>query len=119
MTEHSRRVGTSSGGAATGPSWTVLSSHGHVLVYVAASPKATAREITGALGISQRRVITILHDLEEVGMVRSRRIGNRKAYKVVSTARFRHPALQHLAVGELVKLLRPRLVDVVSLRWRR
>lgn len=98
--------------------WTVLTSHGHVLVYVAANPTATVREVTEALGISERRVIAVLHDLEDAGMVRSRRVGNRKHYKVVPTARFRHPALSHVAVGGVLKLLRPRVLAVASMRWR-
>lgn len=102
----------------TGQGWTLLTSHGHVLVHVAANPTATVREITEALGISERRVIAVLHDLEEAGMVRSRRVGKRKHHKVIATARFRHPSLRHVPVGAITKLLRPRVLSPASLRWR-
>ena len=45
--------------------WTLLTSHGHVLFYIAAEPDATVREMTIALGISERRVIAVLHDLNQ------------------------------------------------------
>lgn len=89
--------------------WTLFSSHGHVLLYVAAVPRATGREIADALGLSERRVITVLHDLEAAGMVRSRRTGTRKEHQLVASARFRHPMLRHVRVGEVVQRVRPRV----------
>ena len=76
--------------------WTLLSSHGLVLVYLASQSNATVREIADSLGFSERRVASIIRDLEATGVVRPTRVGRRKHYDVDPDAHFRHPALQHL-----------------------
>jgi len=99
--------------------WTLLTSHGHVLFYVASDPDATVRQITDALGISERRVSTILHDLEAGGMVRSTRVGVGKHHEVNPEATFRHPTLGHVRLQDVLGKLRPRVVVTEQVRWRR
>lgn len=98
--------------------WTLLTSHGHVLFFIAGEPDATVRQITSALGISERRVIAVLHDLEEAGMIRSTRVGVRKHYEINEDAHFRHPTLSHVRLGDVMSQLRPRSDGPPMLRWR-
>ena len=86
--------------------WTLLSSHGFVLVYLASQPNATVRETADGLGLSERRVASIIHDLEVAGVVRSARIGRRKRYEVEPDAHFRHPTLQHVRLRDVLGFLR-------------
>ena len=98
-------MGSLSKDAATGH-WTLLSSHGLVLVYLASQPNATVRETADNLGFSERRVASIIRDLEATGVVRATRVGRKKHYDVDSDAHFRHPTMQHLRVRDVLGLLR-------------
>lgn len=98
--------------------WTLLTSHGHVLFYLGAEPDATVRQITNALGISERRVIAVLHDLEDAGMITSRRVGVRKHYEVNQDAHFRHPTLSHVRLGDVMETLCPKTEGPPMVRWR-
>ena len=86
--------------------WTLLTSHGLVLVYLASQPSATVRETADCLGFSERRVAAIIHDLEAAGMVHATRDGRRKQYTMDPNAQFRHPAMRHLKVREVLERLR-------------
>ena len=101
-----------------GKRWTLLTSHGHVLFYLASEPDATVRQITEATGISERRVMTVLRDLEDAGMIDATRVGTRKHYEVNTGARFRHPTLQHVKLREVLGTLRVRSTRPDPIRWR-
>ncbi len=88
--------------AGGGRSWTIFSSHGHVLFYLAANPDATLRATADALGLTERRVTTIVGDLVEAGMVRGERRGRRNHYTVDPEARLRHPTLAHVTLGRII-----------------
>jgi DNA-binding transcriptional ArsR family regulator len=82
--------------------WTVFSSHGLVLLCLAATPGATLRRVSDALGITERQVARIVGDLREAGMVTVRREGRRNAYAVDRRARLRHPTLADVPLGRLL-----------------
>jgi len=86
--------------------WTLLTSHGLVLVYLAGQPTATVREAADNLGLSERRVAAVIRDLESAGMVCATRHGRRKRYALGPGAQFRHPALHHVKLREVLELLR-------------
>ena len=46
------------------PAWTLLSTHGHVLLAVARDPDALVRDIAAEVGITTRATLTVLSDLE-------------------------------------------------------
>jgi len=102
-----------------GAQFTLLTSHGHVLFYLATEPDATGRQITAALGLSERRVISVLHDLEDAGMLTSTRVGVRKHYEINPDAHFQHPTLSHVRLGDVMGLIRPRVEGPPMLRWRK
>ena len=105
-------------GGVVSAGWTLLTSHGHVLFYLAAEPDATVRQITDAIGISERRVIAIVHDLESAGMITSTKVGTRKHYDVNPEARFRHPTLNHVTLREVLSQLRMQSPNPTPIRWR-
>src|SRR5438093_13783790 len=82
--------------------WTLLTSHGQVLFFVAAYPDATIPSIGTALGLSERRVGTILRDLRDDGMVNVSRVGRRNSYLVNGAAQFRHPSLAHVRLRDIL-----------------
>ena len=84
------------------PDWTVFSNHGMVLFYVATNPAATLREISDALGITERQVSRIVGHLAGAGMVRVERQGRSNRYAVDPEARLRHPTLAHVPLGPLI-----------------
>ena len=85
--------------------WTFLSNHGHVLVALARDPRARIRDLSQAVGITERAVLLILADLEAEGIVERIREGRRNRYVLRDTSPLRHPLESHRSVGELLSML--------------
>ena len=64
--------------------WTFLTNHAHVLLCLAAAPGSRVRDIADRVGISERAVLRILHDLVEAGYVTRQRAGRRSHYREAS-----------------------------------
>lgn len=90
---------------ASSSAWTFLSNHGHVLVALAADPRARMRDVAVRVGITERAVQMIVRDLEEAGYVVRQRVGRRNRYTVVRRGRFRHPLEEHVRVGDFLDLV--------------
>jgi len=86
-------------------SWTLLTSHGHVLVEVARNPDARMRDISAAVGLTERAVQTIVTDLESAGYLTRNRVGRRNRYTVNPGSDFRHHAQAGIQVGPFLELL--------------
>jgi hypothetical protein len=86
-------------------SWTLLTGHGHVLVEIARDPDARIRDISAAVGLTDRTVQAIVADLEEAGYLTRTRAGRRTRYTVNHDSLFRHAAQEGLRVGPLLDLL--------------
>lgn len=89
----------------------LLTSHGQVLFYVAAHPDARIPQIASAVGVSQRRVGSILRDLRNDGMLRIIKVGRRNTYEVNPEARFRHPSMAHMRLSDVLDRFTPRGVN--------
>jgi DNA-binding MarR family transcriptional regulator len=87
--------------------WTFLSNHGHVLVSLARDPDTRTRDVAEAVGITERAVQQIVHDLVEEGYVRKTKVGRRNRYTVVRRAHLRHRQVSRVTLGELLDLLVP------------
>lgn len=87
------------------PSWTLVTSHGLVLLYVAMHPEATIREISREIGLTERRVMEILRDLKDAGQISIERQGRRNIYELNPDASFMHPQLRHISVTSFLKLM--------------
>ena len=85
-------------------SWTFLSNHGHVLVFLTKNPNARVREIANAIGITERSAQSIIADLEEGGYLSIKRVGRRNNYRVNSARKFRHPEESDQSIAPLLKI---------------
>ena len=87
-------------------SWTLMTSHGLVLLFLSISPDATIREVASALDLTERRVADIIRDLTGVGLVLVRRVGRRNHYVLNPNAHFRHSLISEVPFREFVSLWR-------------
>lgn len=85
-------------------SWTFLTNHGHVLIYIARNPEARVRDIAADVGITERSAHSILRDLARSGYITPEKRGRRNAYRLHSDLAFRHPAEADRSVGELLRI---------------
>ena len=79
--------------------WTYLSNHGHVIVYLSGDPGATMREVAEGVGITERAVQQIVRDLVDAGYLEKRKVGRRNSYRIRGSARFRHPLEEGVTKG--------------------
>lgn len=84
--------------------WTLLTNHGHVLVFVHRNPDARIRDIAAAVGITERATLNILRNLEDEGYLTRVPQGRRTHYVVNQRRPFRHPAEADHHVGDLLAL---------------
>lgn len=85
--------------------WTFLSNHAHVLVCLARNSEARLRDIAVDVGITERRVSSIVTDLEGEGVIKINRVGRRNTYRINRRARLRHPLESHQTVGDLLRAI--------------
>ena len=83
-------------------SWTLLTSHGRVLLLIARDPGLKVREIAERAQITERAASGITADLEVAGYLTKQRQGRRMTYVVHHDAAFRHPAESDHTIGELI-----------------
>jgi predicted ArsR family transcriptional regulator len=85
--------------------WTFLSNHGHVLVLLRKDPDVRARDLAERVGITERAVRRILHDLVEDGYIVIEKHGRRNHYLVRDGRPMRHPVEAGVDVGSLLDAL--------------
>jgi predicted DNA-binding transcriptional regulator YafY len=85
--------------------WTLISSHGAVLIEVARNPDLPVRELAGRVGLTDRHAYRMLADLCDEGYLVRERVGIRNHYRVDPKRPMRHPALADRRVGELLLAL--------------
>ena len=85
--------------------WGFVTNHALVLSFVARHPSITAREISVAVGITERAVRRILSDLETEGYTSKRRAGRGLRYRIKPELPLRHDAHRDKAVGDLLEVL--------------
>ena len=94
-----------SGPDESGGNWTLLTGQGHVLVEIARNPDARIRDISAAVGLTERTVQAIVADLEAGGYLSRTRTGRRTRYTLNHDSFFRHPAQEGQRVGPFLTLL--------------
>ena len=72
-------------------SWTFLSNHAHVLRLLWTDPDLRMREIAVRVGITERAVQRIIHDLVEEGYVSISKAGRCNHYEPNLESHLRHP----------------------------
>ncbi len=87
------------------PGWKFLTNHALVLCLIAQQPRITAREISGAIGITEKATRNIINDLEIDGYVTKKREGRRIKYRVDPNLPLRSETQQDKAIGDLLETL--------------
>ncbi|HLB23775.1 MAG TPA: helix-turn-helix transcriptional regulator [Dehalococcoidia bacterium] len=64
------------------PTWTFLTNHPVILVFVVQHPESTVRVISQGVGLTERATLAILRDLDNEGLVERHRSGRRNTYVV-------------------------------------
>ena len=73
------------------PAWTFLSNHAHVLICLAQNAEVRLAEIARKVGIGERAVHSLVHDLIEAGYVELSKSGRHNVYSVRLDRPLRHP----------------------------
>jgi len=87
-----------------GKGWTLLTSHGRVLLLIARDSDIRLRDIADLARITERAAATIVRDLELAGYLTKVRVGRRNRYIVHDELAFRHPAEADHRVSELIEI---------------
>ena len=82
--------------------WSLLSTHGLVLLSVADKPEVTTREIADNLGMAERSVQRAVSDLDSTGYIRRERVGRRNRYDVNHKKPLRNPVKKDKRVADLL-----------------
>ena len=93
--------------------WDFLTNHALVLIHVIDHPRSTLREISAAVGITERATLSILRALEEDGIISRQKEGRRNRYWVNIGALLRHRRQGPYSVEEIANALL-RLAQRVS-----
>ena len=82
--------------------WTLLSTHGLVLLLVAEKSEVTTRELANDLSMSERSVQRVVSELDSAGYIERQRVGRRNRYDVNAEKPLRHPVKQDKRVADLL-----------------
>ncbi len=85
--------------------WTLFSNYGHVLIFLAQNPKARLRDVSDAIGITERAVQKIVHDLQASDFIRIKNQGRRNRYKINRRKHLRHNVVSGATVGQLLNTI--------------
>src|SRR5262245_1576022 len=92
------------------PNWTLVTSHGLVLVHLARFPEASMKETAEAIELTERSVNDIIQDLKSAGLIRASRTGRRNRYEIDAEACFRHRTLRSVPIAALLREIQPDAV---------
>jgi predicted transcriptional regulator len=89
-------------------SWTFLSNHAHVLVCIAQQRDVRLAELARRVGIGERAVHRIVHELVDAGYLTVRKDGRRNVYDIDLDRPLRHPVESaHLLRSIIEPLIAP------------
>ena len=89
----------------TSSRWSFFTNHAHVLFCLALDPELRLRDVAEQVGITERAVQRIVHELHEDGYLAIERVGRRNRYRIKKSLRLRHPIEEHRKVGDLLSFL--------------
>ena len=101
-----RSASSGSGSEESLTRWTFLTNHAHVLAILHSDPQLVLRQVALEVGITERAVQRIIHELEEGAFIRRERVGRRNRYRVLTNQPLRHPIEAHRNIGDLLKLIK-------------
>jgi DNA-binding MarR family transcriptional regulator len=85
--------------------WTFVTTHTLVLLCIAEDAGIRLSEVAAQVGITERRVQSIVADLVTEGYLTRTRQGRRNRYHIDRSRPLRHAETEHRLVGELLSLL--------------
>ena len=85
--------------------WSLLSTHGLVLLSVADKPEVTTREMADDLGMTERSVQRAVTELDGAGYIKRKKVGRRNKYQVNGKKPLRSPIKQDKSVDDLLTKL--------------
>ena len=92
--------------------WSVLSPHGLILFILCMHPDATLRDLSQAVGLTERTLHDVIKDLANAEMIYVARRGRQNVYRVNAEARFIHPLFAHIRLGTFLDVLDPKAAPV-------
>jgi len=87
------------------PEWTFLTNHALVLSFLSKHHRATGREVSIAIGITERSIRKIIADLDAAGYISKKKQGRRIRYRINPDLCLRHDIHQEIAVGDFLEAL--------------
>ena len=87
------------------PRWKFVTNHALVLCLIAQQPRITGRDISSAIGITEKTTRKIIADLEADSYVTKKRDGRRLRYRVNPDLPLRTEMQQDKGVGGLLEIL--------------
>lgn len=88
--------------------WTFLSNHAHVLFLICGHPDMRMRDIASQVGITERAVQRIVHDLVDEGYLDVEKRGRRNHYTPILDAHLRHPLEEQITIGDMLHAMTHR-----------
>ncbi len=85
--------------------WTFLTNHSHVLLCLYEQPDMRLREVAIRVGITERSVQRIIHELADYGALTILREGRRNHYIIDGSLHLRHPVEAHRTLDDILKLV--------------
>jgi len=85
--------------------WTFLTNHAIVLLFLTKHPLITGRELSRLIGITERSVRNIISDLELEGYIKRFKEGRQVRYKINPDLPFRHHTQRDKAIRILLEAL--------------
>ena len=84
--------------------WTLFSNHGHVLVCLTRDSEVRLRDVASDVGITERAVQKIVHELQQAGFISIRKHGRCNRYEINTRKSMRHELEAQCTVGRLLQL---------------
>lgn len=84
------------------PTWTFLSNHAHVLICVARQPDVRLSEVADLVGIQERTVHRIIHELSDAGYISVTKVGRTNVYNIDLERPLRHPLEAEHDIREVI-----------------
>ena len=89
----------------TDAQWTFLSNHAHVLICIAVNPDVRLADIAESVGIRERAVHRIIHELQDAGYLTVYKDGRNNIYEIDLDRPLRHPLESHHHIRAIVEPL--------------
>jgi len=96
---------TDKAGAVAARSWTFITNHAQVLLYLSCNPDARVSQLAAAAQITERATYRILDDLEGAGYITRDRQGRRNHYRLNAELPLADPVVEDRRVADLLALL--------------